>query len=174
MVHYSASAIGGRNTKNRHNAKPSNVSHNYIDIPLEMKLLLIVPILILNSCFQKTNEAIYEIKNKTTDKKIGAEQKAILAVAPAEWNVDDSYHVYILFDNEAIEGNGYGIVFSANDWDNVLPRDDSKIKLTWISDDTLKISYDKRLRILNQVIKTRDNVIVYEEMSSPNHNISSR
>jgi len=36
--------------------------------------------------------------------------------------------------------------------------------MKWLTEDTLKISYNSKLRIYNQVIKTRDNVIIYEEM----------
>jgi hypothetical protein len=122
----------------------------YITIPLAFFLI---------SCFQQDNEVIFEVPN------IATKQKAILTLVPAEFNVGDIYHVYILFDNERVKGNDYGIVFSVNDWDNVLPRDTSEIKMKWLTKDTLKISYNSKLKVYNQVIKTRDNVIIYEEMN---------
>jgi hypothetical protein len=123
-----------------------------------MKHITLLLVFLLTSCFQPEREVIYEVKN------IATKQKAILTLTPAEFNVGDIYHVYILFEKETIKGNDYGIVFSANNWDNALPRDTSKIKMKWLTEDTLKISYNSKLRIYNQVIKTRDNVIIYEEM----------
>ena len=131
-----------------------------------MKLILLLSILFLASCHQESNEVIYEIKNESLYTS-GMRQKAVLAIEPAELNVGDGYHVYVLPEEESINGNDYGIVFTANNWDNALPRDSSDIKLKWLSRDTLKITYHKKLRILNQVIRTRDNVIVYEQSDSP-------
>ena len=107
----------------------------------------------MTSCTSMNNEIIYQVENN--DKT----QKAILSVCPGSFNVGDSYRVFILYSNENLDD--YGIVFIANDWDNVLPRDTSKIKLNWIDSKTLKINFDKKLRIIDQRIKTRDNVIVY-------------
>lgn len=131
-----------------------------------MKLFLLLSILFLASCHQESIEVIYEIKNENLHPS-GMRQKAVLAVDPAELNVGDGYQVYVLPEKESIKGNDYGIVFSANNWDNGLPRDSSDIKLKWLSRDTLKITYHKKLRILNQVIRTRDNVIEYEQSDSP-------
>jgi hypothetical protein len=124
-----------------------------------MKHLLIVSAASLTSCFNKEKKMIYEVKSKDTN------QKAILAISSAEWNVGDAYHVYILSEDESIEGNDYGIVFTANEWDNVLPRDSSKIKLKWLHGDTLMVSFNRKLRIYNQVIRTRDNIIVYDDIA---------
>lgn len=130
-----------------------------------MKFIIIIPVLVLVSCLSRNAETIYEIKNNNT-KGIDSKQKAVLALSPGAWNVGDEYLVYIISDNDEIRNNDYGIVFAANNRDSVLPRDSSKIKLKWISSSTLKIIFDKRLRILKQVIRTRDNVIVYEEIDS--------
>ena len=114
-------------------------------------------ILLFGSCSQRTNKTLYEVKNPTTN------QRAVLTILSPELNVGERYYVYILVDNEPVKGNNYGIVFSANMFDTVLPKDTSKIKMKWLSGDTLKINYDKSLKIHHQVIKTRDNVVVYEE-----------
>ena len=130
-----------------------------MNVRLRIKGFVMVSFLLMTSCFHQDNEIIYEVKN------IRTKQKAILSLTPAELNIGDIYHVFILFDNEDLKTNDYGIVFSVNDWDNVLPRDTSKIKINWLLGDTIKISYDRKLRIYNQVIKTRDNVIVYEPIN---------
>lgn len=128
-------------------------------------LLLLVLILPLNSCLIDKREVVYEVKNLKTNDHLNVKQKALLVISPASLNAGDVYHVYLLNENESIKGNDYGIVFTANEWDNLLPRDSTKIKLFWVSEDTLKIAFDKKLRILNQVIKTRDNTIVYKAFS---------
>lgn len=129
-------------------------------------LLLLALISPLNSCLIKKREVVYEVKKLKTNDYPFVKQKALLVISPASLNVGDIYHVYLLPENEGIKGNEYGIVFTANDWDNVLPRDSSKIKLSWTSGDTLKIAFDKKLRILNQVIKTRENTIIYDTFNN--------
>jgi hypothetical protein len=134
-----------------------------------MKYFVWLPVLFLTSCFQENTKVIYEIKNESIHPS-GMKQKAVLSILPGEWNVGDRCYVHILSDKEDVNGNDYGMVFAVNNYDSALPRDSSKIRVKWLSDNTLKITYDKKLKILHQVIKTRDNVIVYEALDSPVQN----
>lgn len=59
----------------------------------------------------------------------------------------------------------YRKYFYADDHDGGISSDTSRVNFVWLSFDTLKVSFDKRLRVFKMKPKIKDATIVYDSLS---------
>lgn len=79
--------------------------------------------------------------------------------------VGDSYQISVLPYQDKLKDSDTGNIFIADDHDRSISSDTSRVNFEWISFDTLKVSFDKRLRVFKKITETRDVKIVYDSLS---------
>lgn len=89
-------------------------------------------------------------------------KKAILFLREAGATVADSYQVSVIDYDMPFDTTSVGNAFTADDNHGKADFSGGAIKLKWISDDTLKINYNKKLRTFIQQNKVDNVVIVYQ------------
>lgn len=121
-------------------------------------------IVIPGSCFEKydnENEIIYQ----TTDYE--GIKNAVLFIKSGGATVGDSYQISIIPYQNKLKNSDNGNVFICDNPNRGLSADTSMIKMSWLSYDTLKITYNKGVRIFkanttSSCCGTTNAIIVYD------------
>ena len=114
------------------------------------QFLILFCCLIFTSCFEKMdseNNIIYQTRDYE------GIRNAI---------VGDSYQISILPSQNKLSNSDVGNIFVSDDPNRALNSDTSMIKLMWVGHDTLRITYNKKLRVFKSITKTSDAIIVYD------------
>lgn len=112
------------------------------------------------SCFQLfdvgPNTLIKESYNPQQSKK------AILFQKGGNATSDNSLQVVIAGYDHELENREVGNTFTVDSDHNSTTQDSSSINFTWLSNDTLKIDFDKKLRTFIQNRSVDGVTIIYE------------
>jgi hypothetical protein len=103
-----------------------------------------------------SDTVIKESSNKQQDKK------AILFLREAGATVSDSYQVTVMDYNNKFDTTEVGNTFTVDPDHGKTWLDSASINFTWLSNDTLQIDYDKKLRTFIQEKKVEDVTIIYK------------
>jgi len=103
-----------------------------------------------------SDTVIKESSNKQHDKK------AILFLREAGATVSDSYQVTVMDFNNKFDTTEVGNTFTVDPDHDKTWLDSTSINFTWLSNDTLQIDYDKKLRTFIQEKKVEDVTIIYK------------
>ncbi len=76
--------------------------------------------------------------------------------------VSDSYQVTIMDYNNKFDKRKVGNTFTVDTDHNKAPLDSTSINFNWLSNDTLQIDYDKRLRTFIQEKNVQGVTIIYQ------------
>ena len=117
---------------------------------------------ILQSCIDITDNKNEIIKERTDHEEI---KKCILFIKSGGTTVGDSYQISILSYQDKLNNSDTGNIFIADDPDGGIRSDTSRINFEWISFDTLKISFDKNIRVFKMNSKANDVTIIYDSLS---------
>ena len=146
------------------NSQSSQISVLYKQIKAVKYLsAFIVTFLILSSCVDLMENNDNEIIKERTDNK--GIKNCILFVKAGGATVGDSYQISILPFQEKLRDSDTGNIFIADDHDGSISYDTSRVNFKWLSFDTLKVSFDKRLRIFKMIKKIQDAVIIYDTLN---------
>ena len=77
--------------------------------------------------------------------------------------VGDSYQISMLLSNDKLKDSDVGNIFIADNYS--IGNDTSKVNFIWLSNDTLKISFDKSLRVFITKTKVSDVTIIYDSVN---------
>jgi len=91
-----------------------------------------------------------------------SEHKAILFLKYAGATADNSIQVSIIKKQQKLNDKMGGNIFTADSDHGRTVIDNSSASFEWMSCDTLRITYDSRLRIFNQQSIYKDFVIIYK------------
>ena len=117
---------------------------------------------ILHSCIDLSDNNNEIIKERTDYEGI---KNCILFIRSGGATVGDSYQISILPYQDKLKDSDTGNIFIADDHDGGISSDTSRVNLEWLSFDTLKVSFDKRLRVFKMKTKIKDATIVYDSLS---------
>ncbi len=122
--------------------------------------VLLLMILLFSSCFELlpvgTNTFVKEVYNKNNAKK------ATLFLKGGNATSDNSLQVIVTGKEHELEEGEVGNAFTVDSDHSATHQDSNSIGFTWLSNDTLQISYDKKLRVFTQEKRVGDVSIVYE------------
>jgi hypothetical protein len=119
---------------------------------------LIVLVLFLGSCIELSeNVVLNEIYNLERNKKV------VLFMKYAGATVDNSLQISIIDADDKIAGDDVGNVFTADSDHNSTSLNNNSISLLWISNDTIQVEYDRRLRTFIKNRNVSKVAIVYRE-----------
>ena len=111
------------------------------------------------SCFQ-----IFDIGQNTTIKETynnQASKKAILFLKGGNATADNSLQVTVAGYDYELDKKEVGNAFSVDSDHNATKQDSSSINFTWLTSDTLKIDFDKKLRTFAQEKNVQGVTIIY-------------
>ena len=114
--------------------------------------------LLTNSCNilgDTKNELIKE------DSDCNSEYKAVLFLKYAGATSDNSIQLSIIKKQQELKNKMAGNIFTADSDHGRTVIDNSSAFIEWLSCDTLRVTYDSRLRIFNQQSIYKDFVIIY-------------
>ena len=117
-------------------------------------------VLILTSCFQ-----IFDVGNNTLVKETynnNASKKAILFFKGENATSDISLQVIIAGYDHELKKQEVGNAFTVDSDHNATKQDSSSIDFIWLTNDTLKIEYDKKLRTFIMETKVQGVNILYK------------
>jgi hypothetical protein len=126
------------------------------------KLNFLSFLFIFNSCIELSdnkNEIIFE----TTD--YNSARNSILFIKSGGATVGDSYQISVLPYQDKLKDSDTGNVFIADDHDGSISNDTSRVNVRWLGYDTLKISFDKSLRVFKMNTKAKNVIIIYDSLS---------
>lgn len=126
------------------------------------KTLYLFLLFYFNSCIDITDNKNEIIKQRTDNESL---MNCILFIKSGGATVGDSYQISIIPYQKKLSTSQIGNVFIADDHDGGIISDTSRVNFRWVTVDTLKISFDKRLRIFKMTTKTKDATIIYESFS---------
>ena len=115
--------------------------------------------LLISSCNllgDTKNELIKE------DSDCNSKYKAVLFLKYAGATADNSIQVSIIKKQQKLNNKMGGNIFTADSDHGRTVIDNSSASFEWMSCDTLRITYDSRLRIFNQQSIYKDFVIIYK------------
>ena len=126
-----------------------------------LKLIQTILILVftLTSCLSLgdgSNTIIKESANKRQDKK------AVLFLRQAGATVSDSYQVTVMEYDTKFDTTSVGNTFTVDTDHGKTFLDSTSIDLSWLSNDTLEIIYNKKLRTFVQKMKVAGVTIIYK------------
>ena len=102
-----------------------------------------------------TNTFIKETASESHDKK------AVLFLKEAGATVSDSYQVTICDNDHTLDNEEVGNTFTVDTNHGETFLDTASINFTWLSNDSLQIDYDKKLRTFIQKKKVKGVTIIY-------------
>jgi hypothetical protein len=117
---------------------------------------------VLSSCLDLSDSKNDIVKERTDYDRI---KNCILFIKSGGATVGDSYQISILPYQDKLRDSDTGNIFIADDHDGSITSDTSRINFEWLSFDTLKVSFDKRLRVFKMVTETKDAKIIYDSLS---------
>jgi hypothetical protein len=126
-----------------------------------LKIILLSTIIFsATSCFQifdvGKNYSLKEAYNKKGSKK------AILFSKEGNATSDNSLQVTVEGYDYKFDKTAVGNTFTVDSDHNSAKQDSSSINFTWLTNDTLQIDYDKKLRVFIQEKKVEDVVVLYK------------
>ncbi len=81
--------------------------------------------------------------------------------------VNNSYQVSLLSAKDYTKDDvDTGNIFIADNYNHGIPKDTSRIKLHWLSKDSLKISYNNGLRVFKKKDYLANTIIIYDSLVS--------
>jgi hypothetical protein len=92
-------------------------------------------------------------------------KNCILFIKSAGATVGDSYQISILPYQDNLKDSDSGNIFIADDHGGGINSDTSWVNFEWLSFDTLKVSFNKRLRVFKMNTKLKDATIIYDSLS---------
>lgn len=124
-----------------------------------MKYLLLVYLLCASTtgCFDLFEEG----KNRLVEEKASpsGSKKATLFIKEGNATLQESLRIKVAKQSDKLEetegGNAFVATYSLKD----------AVEMNWINDDTLHISFDKRLEIFKKELKINDVQIIYSEIN---------
>ena len=119
-------------------------------------------VLIFSSCIDLTDSRNEIIKQETSG---NGEKKCILFIKSGGATVVDSYQISMLLSNDKLKDSDVGNIFIADNYNYSISNDTSKVNFIWLSNDTLKISFDKSLRVFITKTKVSDVTIIYDSVN---------
>ena len=129
---------------------------------LIMVRIVVFLLFILSSCIALTNNTNEILKERADYEGI---KNCILFIKGGGATVGDSYQISIVPYQNKLKDSDIGNVFIADDHDGGISSDTSRINFEWLSFDTLKISFDKQLRVFKMITETKDTKIIYDSLS---------
>ncbi|MBX9782615.1 MAG: hypothetical protein K2X48_04890 [Chitinophagaceae bacterium] len=126
------------------------------------KTFFFFAIFILHSCIDLSDNKNEIVKRSSDYKGI---KNSILFIKSGGATVGDSYQISILSYQDKLKDSDIGNIFIADDHDSAISSDTSRVNFVWISFDTLKVSFDKRLRVFKMETKMKDATIVYDSLN---------
>ena len=96
------------------------------------------------------------------DSDCNSEYKAVLFLKYAGATSDNSIQVSIIKKHQKLKNKMTGNIFTADSDHGRTVIDNSRASIEWLSCDTLRVTYDSRLRIFTQQSIYKDFVIVYK------------
>jgi hypothetical protein len=90
-------------------------------------------------------------------------KQAILFMNLGNATLDQSIHVSLMDCKDNINPDQPGNIFVADSDHNITKIDSACVNIKWLSLDTLRITYDSKLRVFNNQTKFENVVIVYEK-----------
>ena len=126
------------------------------------RILELLLVFILSSCLHLSDN-----KNEIVKLQIAYDgmKNCILFIKSAGATVGDSYQISILPYQEKLKNSDTGNIFIADDSGGGIPSDTSRVNFEWLSFDTVKVSFDKRLRVFKMNTKSKGATIVYDSLS---------
>jgi len=126
------------------------------------RILELLLVFILSSCLHLSDN-----KNQIVKLQIAHDgmNNCILFIKSAGATVGDSYQISILPYQEKLMNSNTGNIFIADDPGGGIPSDTSRVNFEWLSFDTVKVSFDKRLRVFKMATKSKGATIVYDSLS---------
>jgi len=108
-----------------------------------------------------------DLKNEVVKERTDYEgiKNCILFIKSGGATVGDSYQISIVPYQDKLKDSDTGNIFIADDHDGSISSDTSRINFEWLSFDTLKVSFDKRLRVFKMITETKDAKIIYDSLS---------
>ena len=115
--------------------------------------------LLTNSC-----NILGDTKNKLIkeDSDCHSVYKAVLFLKYAGATSDNSIQLSIIKKQQKLKNNMTGNIFTADSDHGKTVIDNSRAAFEWMSCDTLRVTYDSRLRIFTQQSIYKDFVIIYK------------
>ena len=128
--------------------------------PLIYLLTTFLLTLMASSCFQLSGSGSNDImKNTANDSKT---KKAVLFLKTGGATTDNSLQVSVIDFKENLSSEGNGNTFTTDTDHNKTTLDSNSINLLWVTNDSLIIQYDKKLRTFLKMTKVNDVGIGYE------------
>lgn len=122
----------------------------------------VVLLFILSSCLDLSDTANEIVKKRADYEEI---KNCILFIKSGGATVGDSYQISIVPYQNKLKDSDTGNIFIADDHDGSISAGTSRIDFEWVSFDTLKVSFDKRLRVFKMITETKDAKIIYDSVS---------
>ncbi len=122
---------------------------------------VVVLLFILSSCIDLSDNTNEIVKERTDYEGI---KNCILFIKSGGATVGDSYQISIVPYQDKLRDSDRGNIFIADDHDGGISSDTSRINFEWLSFDTLKVSFDKRLRVFKMNTETKDVKIIYDSL----------
>ena len=121
---------------------------------------LLLVVLTFSSCFELLPVGECTFLKEASNKKNS--KKAILCLRDGNATADRSLHVTVMESEDEPEEREFGNTFTVDSDHNATRQDASSIGFTWLSEDTLQIDYDRKLRVFIQEKRVNDVTIVYK------------
>jgi hypothetical protein len=96
------------------------------------------------------------------DSDCNSEYKAVLFLQYAGATSDNSIQLSIIKKHQKLNNKMIGNIFTADSDHGRTVIDNSRASFEWLSCDTLRVTYDSRLRIFKQQAIYKDFVIIYK------------
>jgi hypothetical protein len=120
---------------------------------------IFLSILTLTSCLSLGGGADTVIK-ENSNKQLN--KKAILFLHEAGATVGNSYQVTVMDYNDKFDTTEVGNTFTVDNDHGKTWLDSASINFTWLSNDTLQIDYDTKLRTFIQEKRVLGVIIIYQ------------
>ncbi len=126
------------------------------------RLFLLFLLFVLYSCIDFSDSKNEILKESTNYEGM---KSCILFIKSGGATVGDSYQISVRPRQYNLKDSDTGNVFIADDHDGAIGSDTSRVNFEWLSFDTLKISFDKKLRVFKMDSKTEGAIIIYDSLS---------
>ena len=127
---------------------------------MKFKIILSIFLLHLTACLDisgSKNQVLQEVISPAKNKK------AILFIKYTGATSDNSLQISLNKENYELQETEAGNIFTADSDHGKTQLDTSVIRFNWISEDTLVIRYDNKLRTFTRSEKFMETVIKYEQ-----------
>jgi hypothetical protein len=122
-------------------------------------ILTFITALVLTSCFNLFGSGANSLIKESYNQQSG--RKAILFLKEGNATLDNSLQVSVVGYDYELEKNVVGNAFTVDSDHNKAPQDSSSINFVWLTNDSLRIDFDKRLRTFIQNSYVNGVTIIY-------------